>query len=273
MLQNMRLILNQAKQDKKAIPQFNINNLEWIRFILEACEEKKSPVILGVSMSAAKYMGGFKNVYSMVINLIDSLNITIPVSLHLDHANSFEDVKQAIDAGFTSVMIDYSKHILDENIDITKKVISYAKEKDVLVEGEIGTIEVNGYANLKDCIKYVNETGVDMLAPAIGNLHGIYQTKPNLQFDLLKDIRNNVNIPLVLHGGSLISDDDIKKLIDFGICKLNINTELQLAWFKGLKDEILNSDEYDPRKVISYGEKNMKEVIYHKIELCNCCEQ
>ena len=218
-------------------------------------------------------MGGFKNVYSMVTNLIDSLNISIPVSLHLDHAKSFEDTKSAIDAGFTSVMIDYSKHTLDENIEITKKVISYAKERDILVEGEIGTIEINGYASLNDCIKYASETNVDLLAPAIGNLHGIYQTKPNLQFDLLKDIRDNVNKPLVLHGGSLISDDDIKRLIDLGICKLNINTELQLAWFKGLKDGILNSDEYDPRKVIPYGEKNMKEVIYHKIDLCNCREQ
>jgi len=270
MLTNMKDILNEAKLKKVAIPQFNINNLEWIKYILEVCQEKQQPVILGVSISAAKYMCGFKNVYNMVTNLIDNLNITIPVSLHLDHATEYDDIVNAINNGFTSVMIDRSSKSLDENIKETKKVISYAHEKDVIVEGEIGMISSNKYASLEDSIKYVSETKVDLLAPAIGNAHGIYFETPNLKFDLLQKLSNNIYIPLVLHGGSLISDEDIKKLIKFGITKININTELQIAWTEGLKEGLeKNKDIYDPRKVISFGENKMKDLIRHKIDLFN----
>ena len=225
---------------------------------------------MGVSISAAQYMCGFKNVYDMVTNLIDNLKITIPVSLHLDHATEYDDIVDAINNGFTSVMIDCSSKSLDENIFETKKVISYAHGKDVLVEGEIGMISSSQYASLEDSLRYVNETNVDLLAPAIGNAHGIYLESPNLQFDLLQNLSHNIYIPLVLHGGSLISDEDIKKLIKLGITKININTEIQIAWTEGLKEGLeKNKDIYDPRKVISFGENKMKDLIRHKIELFN----
>lgn len=270
MLINMKDILIKSKKEKVAIPQFNINNLEWIKYILDVCQEKQQPVILGVSISAANYMGGFKNVYDMVTNLIDNLKINVPVSLHLDHAKTYDEVKNAIDSGFTSVMIDCSSKSLDDNILVTKKVVEYAHERDIIVEGEIGMISSNEYASLDDCERYFKETNIDMLAPAIGNQHGIYTNKPNLQFDLLKKISNNIYIPIVLHGGSLISDDDIKKLINYGITKININTELQIAWTEGLKEGLeKNKDVYDPRKVISFGEEKMKDLIRHKIDLFN----
>lgn len=264
MLTNMKDIL----QSGKVVYQFNINNLEWIRYILEECNNQNKPVILGVSMSAGKYLGGYKNVYDMVINLLDSLNIEIPVSIHLDHASSKEECYKAIDAGFTSVMLDYSSHSLEENIKETNELIKYAKSKDILVEGEIGPIEEGMNASLNDCIKYVNETEVDILAPSIGNLHGIYHGEIKLDFELLKSIKERVKKPLVLHGASGLNDELLKEAIKNGVNKININTDLQIAWFKGLKEGIKNNpDTYDPRKVISYGENNLKQCIKDKLTL------
>lgn len=268
MLTNMNDILIKAKLNNKAIYQFNINNLEWIKFILKACNEEQQPVILGVSESSVKYMCGYKNVVSMVESVIDFLNINIPVSIHLDHASSYESIKNAIDCGFTSVMLDYSAYSLDENISMTKKVVAYAKERNVLVEGEIGIIGENSYPKLEDCIKYVEETNIDIFAPAIGNLHGIYKGPINLNFDLLKEIEHNIKKPLVLHGASGLSNDMLIHSVELGISKINVNTDLQLAWSTALRKKInLNEEVYDPRKIISYGEEEIVNVIKSKLSI------
>jgi fructose-bisphosphate aldolase class II len=276
MLVNAREILNNAMKEKYAVPQFNINNLEWTRYILEVCQEYRSPLILGVSEGAVKYMGGYKTVYNIVINLMEYLNISIPVVLHLDHGQSFETCKKAIDAGFTSVMIDGSSYSLEENIKLTSSVVSYAHSKDVTVEAEVGHIggvedNVSGevaYAKVEDCINLVKATKVDFLAPALGSIHGIYKGEPKINFQKMKDIRDNINLPLVLHGGTGLSYKVIQESISCGICKININTELQVAWAKGVRS-FLNQNEsvYDPRKIIGSGEKKIKSAINDKIML------
>lgn len=274
MLVNMKELLIKAKENKYAVPQFNINNLEWTKFILEQCETLNSPVILGVSEGAAKYMGGFKVVSNMVIALMEILNIKIPVALHLDHGSSFESCKKAIDSGFTSVMIDASKFSLEENIKTTKEVVEYAKKSNVSVEAEIGHIGATDsnssslYANVDECIKLVKETNIDTLAPALGSAHGLYKGEPKLEFNLMKEISEKTNLPLVLHGGTGIPDYQIKKAIECGTCKLNLNTELQVAWTNAVRTFLSNdSNVYDPRKVIKSGEESIKKVITDKVEL------
>ena len=276
MLENMKDMLNKADSGKYAVPHFNINNLEWTRFILEECQELKSPVILGVSEGAIKYMGGYKTVSNLVRSLISDLNITIPVALHLDHGSSYESCVKAIDNGFTSVMIDASKYPLEENINITKQVVLYAKDKNVTVEAEVGAVggEEDGvanelaYAKVEDATKLVSETNIDFLAPALGSVHGIYKGEPKLDFERMIKIHELVKLPLVLHGGSGIPDELIKKAISCGICKININTELQIAWSKDVRKYLAeNNVVYDPRKVIKSGEMAMKEMITEKIIL------
>ena len=275
MLVNMKEMLERAKKEKYAVAQFNINNLEWTRFILEECESNKSPVILGVSEGAAKYMGGYKTVANMVKNLMEYLHITVPVVLHLDHGSSFDACKEAIDSGFTSVMIDASKYELDKNIELTKEVVRYSQKFDVTVEGEIGHIgndknpENEGilYAEVDDCVKYCKESGVDFLAPALGSVHGLYKGEPKLNFERMKKISNLTNLPLVLHGGTGIYDEQIKKAIECGITKININTELQIAWSSAVKEKINESNMYDPRKIIKLGEEALKTCVRNKIIL------
>ena len=276
MLENMKDMLNKADSGKYAVPQFNINNLEWTRFILEECQKLNSPVILGVSEGAIKYMGGYKTVSNMVKALINDLNIKVPVALHLDHGSSYESCVKAIDNGFTSVMIDASKYSLDENINITKQVVMYAKDKNVTVEAEVGAVggEEDGvanelaYAKVEDATKLVNETNIDFLAPALGSVHGIYKGEPKLDFERMIKIHELTKLPLVLHGGSGIPDELIKKAISCGITKININTELQLAWSKAVRIFLNENDKvYDPRKIIKGGEAAMKEMIKQKINL------
>ena len=276
MLVNMKEMLNKADSGKYAVPHFNINNLEWTRFILEECQELNSPVILGVSEGAIKYMGGYKTVSNLVKSLISDLNITIPVALHLDHGSSYESCVKAIDNGFTSVMIDASKYPLEENINITKQVVLYAKDKNVTVEAEVGAVggEEDGvanelaYAKIEDAVKLVDSTNIDFLAPALGSVHGIYKGKPKLDFERMVKIHELIKLPLVLHGGSGIPDDLIQKAISCGICKININTELQIAWSQGVRQFLqVNQKVYDPRKIIKAGEKAMKEMIKEKVIL------
>ena len=276
MLVNSKEMLLDAKKNKYAIPHFNINNLEWIRFILEECQRLNQPVILGVSEGALKYMGGAKTVAGMVTGLIEELFITIPVCLHIDHGQSFETCKRAIDAGFTSVMIDGSKYSIEENIKETRQVVEYAHAHNVTVEAELGLIggEEDGIANrlaftnLKDCQYFLEQVDIDSLAPALGSVHGLYKGEPNLDYETMNEININVEVPLVLHGGSGIDDEKIKKAIDCGISKININTELQIAWSNAVR-EFLDNDQvtYDPRKVIKSGEAAMKRVIEEKINL------
>lgn len=273
---NSNDVLKKSYKEGYAVPQFNITNLEWVRFILEKCEELKSPVILGASEGAIKYMGGYNVVYSLVKSMIKDLNISVPVVLHLDHGTSVDSCKKAIDAGFTSVMIDASKNELKENINITKQVVEYARDKDVSVEAEVGSIggiEDNisaniKYANVDDCITFVKETNVNSFAPALGTVHGFYKGELNIDFQRMNTISKLVNIPLVLHGGTGVEDELIRKAISNGISKVNIDTELKYAWNIALRDFISKDlEEYDPRKIISSGEKAIKEVIERKINL------
>lgn len=276
MLVNSKEILEKAKQGNYAVPHFNINNLEWTRYILEEMQELNSGVILGVSEGAIKYMGGVNVVTNLVKSLIKDLNIQIDVVLHLDHGSSFEICQKCIDAGFTSVMIDASHHPLLKNIEITKKVVEYAHDKNVTVEAEIGQIggtedgmEGKNYnAKLEDVIALVNSTHIDSVAPALGSVHGLYKGKPNLDFITMKKISENVSIPLVLHGGTGIPDNLIQEAIKNGINKININTELQIAWANEVRKFLKeNETVYDPRKVISSGEKAVKNVVKEKTKL------
>lgn len=276
MLVNSKEVLEKAKEGKYAVPHFNINNLEWARFILEECEKEKSPVILGVSEGAKKYMVGFHTVTEMVKAMVDELQITVPVVLHLDHGSSVASCKEAIDAGFTSVMIDASKYSVEENIQMTKEVVEYAHQKNVTVEAEIGHVggEEDGvadelaYAKIEDAIRLAKETGIDSLAPALGSVHGIYKGEPKLDFQRMMEIKEKTNLPLVLHGGSGIPDELIKKSVTCGICKLNINTDLQIVWAKAVRSFLKeNQLVYDPRKVIKAGEQAIKDKIDEKIRL------
>lgn len=276
MLVNSKEILEKAKQGNYAVPHFNINNLEWTRYILEEMQELNSGVILGVSEGAIKYMGGVNVVANLVKSLIKDLNIQIDVVLHLDHGSSFEICQKCIDAGFTSVMIDASHYPLLENINITKRVVEYAHSKNVTVEAEIGQIggseddmEGKNYnAKLEDVITLVNSTHIDSIAPALGSVHGLYKGKPNLDFITMKKISENVSIPLVLHGGTGIPDNLIQEAIRNGINKININTELQIAWASEVRKFLKeNETAYDPRKVIASGEKAIKKVVKEKTKL------
>ena len=276
MLVNFNEMLMNAKKGKYAVPHLNINNLEWTKYILEKCNELQVPVILGVSEGAAKYMGGYDAVVGMVKGLMKDLNITIPVCLHVDHGSTKESCIKAIDAGFTSVMIDASRHEIEENIRITKEVVDYAHERGVSVEAEVGHIggtEDNitssaTNATLDDCLTLYKNTGIDSLAPALGSVHGFYKGEPNLDFETMKVIDENLPIPLVLHGGTGIPDDKIRKAISCGISKININTELQSVWSKAVRkflDE--NKEVYDPRKIIGSGEAAMKHRIAEIVTL------
>lgn len=270
MLVNFNEMLQKAKKGHYAVPHFNINNLEWSKYILEECNALNIPVILGVSEGAAKYMGGFLVASSMVKALIESLNITIPVCIHLDHGSSFESCKEAIDAGFTSVMIDASKYELSENIKITKSVVDYAHERGVSVEAEVGHIGGNEdnissnmlNATLDDCLELYKNTGIDSLAPALGSVHGFYKKEPNLDFITMQKINDTLPIPLVLHGGTGIPEDQIKKAIFCGISKININTDLQVVWSKDVRKFLIDDEKvYDPRKIIGSGEEAIKNQI------------
>lgn len=276
MLVNMNQMLKKAKEEHYAVPHFNINNLEWTKFILEECNELNVPVILGVSEGAVKYMGSYLVVADLVKALVKSLNIKIPVCLHLDHGSSLESCISAIDAGFSSVMIDGSRLPLKENIKITKEVVSYAHERGISVEaevGHIGTTEDNmtkeeTNATLEDCQILYENTNIDALAAALGSVHGFYKKEANLDFETMELINKSLPVPLVLHGGTGIPDDKIRMAISKGISKININTELQSVWSKAVRKYLLeNEDVYDPRKIISSGEAEMKERISEIVTL------
>lgn len=274
-LVNMKKMLEKAKEEKYAVGQFNINNLEWTKTILTVAEEMNAPVILGVSEGAARYMGGYKTVTGMVKGLLEDLQVTVDVALHLDHGSSFEACKKAIDAGFTSVMIDASKHSLAENIRITKEVVEYAHARGVTVEAELGTIGgqeddvvASGviYADVNECVELSKATGIDCLAPALGSVHGPYKAEPKLGFKEMEEIKNATNLPLVLHGGTGIPDEQIKRAIACGTTKINVNTECQQAFSKLVREVLAKDDKvYDPRKIIGPATKGIAEVVRNKI--------
>ncbi|WP_342528052.1 class II fructose-bisphosphate aldolase [Chryseomicrobium sp. FSL W7-1435] len=260
-LESMKDMLEKGKREGYAVGQFNINNLEYTQAILQAAEEEKSPVILGVSEGAARYMGGFNTVVHMVKGLMTDFGTTVPVAIHLDHGSSFEKCKEAIDAGFTSVMIDASHHPFEENVETTSKVVEYAHANGVSVEAELGTVGgqeddiiADGviYADPKECQELVQRTNIDFLAPALGSVHGPYKGEPNLGFAEMEEISKLADLPLVLHGGTGIPTKDIKRAISLGTAKINVNTENQIAGTKAVRD-FLNSDaeQYDPRKYLT----------------------
>lgn len=280
-LVNMVNMLNKAREGKYAVGQFNINNLEWTKTILETAQKNNAPVILGVSEGAMKYMGGFETIVGMVKGLMKHLNITVDVAIHLDHGSSFESCKNAIDAGFTSVMIDGSHHPIAENIKMTKEVVEYAHAHGASVEAEVGTVGGNEdgviggikYADLNECVALVKEAEVDALAPALGSVHGPYQGEPLLGFVEMEAIGNACQKPLVLHGGTGIPDDKIQRAIACGTCKINVNTECQLAFNKILREFLAdekNAAVYDPRKLITPATKGIAAAVTEKMTVFGC---
>ncbi len=280
MLVNAKDALKAAKEGKYAIGQFNINNLEWTKSVLLTAEECKSPVILGVSEGAAKYMCGFKTVAAMVKAMVCDLKITVPVILHLDHG-SYEGAKAAIEAGFSSVMFDGSHYGIEENIEKTKEIIALANSKGISVEAEVGAIggEEDGVvgngevADPAEC-KMIAELGVDMLAAGIGNIHGKYpENWAGLNFDVLAEIEKVTSpMPLVLHGGTGIPEEMIKKAISLGVSKINVNTECQLSFADATRKYIeagkdLEGKGFDPRKLLAPGAEAIKATVKEKMEL------
>ena len=273
-------ILDAARDGHYAVPAININNLEWTKAILVTAQELNSPILLGVSEGAAKYMTGFKTVVGMVNGMMEELNITVPVALHLDHG-SFEGAKEAIAAGFTSVMYDGSHLPFDENLAQTKEIVALAHKAGVSVEAEVGSIggEEDGIvgtgelADIQECID-ITATGIDFLAAGIGNIHGPYPDNwQGLSFETLTNIKEATgNIPLVLHGGTGIPSEQIDKAIDLGVAKINVNTELQLAFAGATRKFIeegkdLEGKNYDPRKLLAPGYEAMRTAVKEKIEM------
>ncbi|AGM26580.1 fructose-bisphosphate aldolase [Spiroplasma syrphidicola EA-1] len=267
-LVNASGIVDKAHKGKYAVGHFNINNLEWTKSLLEAAQASNTPIILGASEGAIKYMGGYKVVASLVNELLDALQITVPVALHLDHGQTVESCKKAIDAGFSSVMYDGSHHPFEENLSNTKEVLLYAKHYDVSVEAEIGTIggEEDGVvgtgeiADPKEATIMV-ATGIDFLAAGIGNIHGPYPAGwKGLNFEALEQIQAAAKLGMVLHGGSGIPKEQVIHAISLGISKINVNTELQIAFAQATrkyieagKDLPENGKGFDPRKLLKPG--------------------
>ena len=273
-------MLKKAHEGHYAVAQFNINNLEWTKSVLTACEEMKSPVILGVSEGAGKYMCGFKTVADMVKNIHDALGITVPVAIHLDHG-TYDGAKAAIEAGFTSVMFDGSHYDIEENIEKSKEIIALAHSKGISVECEVGGIggEEDGVTSMgevadpEEC-RRVNELGVDFLAAGIGNIHGKYPANwAGLNFDVLAKIQEVTNgRPLVLHGGSGIPVEQVKRAISLGVSKINVNTECQLSFAAATRRYIeagkdLVGKGFDPRKLLAPGTQAICDTIREKMEL------
>ncbi len=280
MLVSAKEMLNKARGGKYAVGQFNINNLEWTKAILLTAQENNSPVILGVSEGAGKYMGGYKTIVGMVNGMLEELNITVPVAIHLDHG-SFDGALKAMDAGFSSVMFDGSHYAIEENIEKTKEIVAIAHSKGISVEAEVGSIggEEDGVvgagevADPAEC-KLIAELGVDMLAAGIGNIHGQYpENWAGLSFDTLEAINSATGtMPLVLHGGTGIPAEMIQKAISLGVSKINVNTECQLAFAAATRKYIeegkdLQGKGFDPRKILAPGFEAIKATVKEKMEL------
>ena len=280
MLVSAKEMLQKARKEKYAVGQFNINNLEWTKAVLLTAEENNSPVILGVSEGAGKYMGGYKTVVGMVKGMIEDLNITVPVAIHLDHG-SYDGALKSIEAGFTSVMFDGSHYSIEENVAKTKEIVELANSKGISVEAEVGSIggEEDGVvgtgevADPAEC-KMIADLGIDMLAAGIGNIHGKYpENWAGLNFDTLEAINNATgDMPLVLHGGTGIPADMIQKAISLGVSKINVNTECQLSFAAATREYIeagkdLQGKGFDPRKLLAPGFEAIKATVKEKMEL------
>lgn len=280
MLVSSKQMLQDAVKGKYAVGQFNINNLEWTKAILLTAQENNSPVILGVSEGAGKYMCGYRTVQKMVEGMIEELNITVPVATHLDHG-SYEGAKKAIEAGFTSIMFDGSHYPIEENIEKTRELVSICDKKGLSLEAEVGGIggEEDGVigmgeiADPQQC-KQIADLGITMLACGIGNIHGKYPANwQGLSFETLEKIKALIgNMPLVLHGGTGIPEDQIKKSISLGVAKINVNTECQLAFAEETRkyieaDKDKQGKGYDPRKLLAPGFEAIKKTVKEKMEM------
>ncbi|MGN0500120.1 MAG: class II fructose-1,6-bisphosphate aldolase [Ruminococcus sp.] len=279
-LVNAKEMLTKAKAGHYAVGQFNINNLEWTKSILLTAQELNSPVILGVSEGAGKYMCGYKTIVGMVNGMLEELNITVPVALHLDHG-SYEGAKKCIEAGFSSIMFDGSHYPIEENIEKTKELVATCNELGLSLEAEVGSIggEEDGVVGMGECAdpqecKMVADLGVTMLAAGIGNIHGKYpENWQGLSFETLDAIQQLTGeMPLVLHGGTGIPADMIKKAISLGVSKINVNTECQLAFAAATREYIeagkdLQGKGFDPRKLLAPGAEAIKATVKEKMEL------
>ena len=280
MLVSAKEMLEKAKAGHYAVGQFNINNLEWTKAILLTAQENNSPVILGVSEGAGKYMTGYKTVVGMVNGMLEELNITVPVALHLDHG-SYDACYKCIEAGFSSVMFDGSHYPIEENVAKTKELVAVCKEKGLSLEAEVGSIggEEDGVIGMGECAdpdecKSIADLGVTMLAAGIGNIHGKYPANwPGLSFETLDAIQQKTgDMPLVLHGGTGIPDDMIKKAISLGVAKINVNTECQLVFAEATRKYIeegkdLAGKGFDPRKLLAPGFEAIKAKVKEKMEI------
>ncbi len=279
-LVNAKEMLTKAKAGHYAVGQFNINNLEWTKAILLTAEELKSPVILGVSEGAGKYMCGYKTVVGMVEGMLEELGITVPVALHLDHG-SYEGAKKCIEAGFSSIMFDGSHYPIEENFEKTKELVAICEEKGLSIEAEVGSIggEEDGVIGMGECAdpdecKLIADLGVTMLAAGIGNIHGVYpENWPGLSFETLDAIQAKTGImPLVLHGGTGIPDDMIQKAIALGVSKINVNTECQIVFAEATRAYIEAGKDrqgkgFDPRKLLAPGTEAIKAKVKEKMEI------
>ena len=280
MLVSAREMLEKARDGKYAVGQFNINNLEWTKSILLTAEELKSPVILGVSEGAGKYMTGYKTVVGMVNGMLEELNITVPVALHLDHG-SYDGCLKCIEAGFSSVMFDGSHYPIDENVAKTTELVKICKDKGLSLEAEVGSIggEEDGVVGMGECAdpdecKAIADLGIDFLAAGIGNIQGKYpENWQGLSFETLAAVKEKVgDMPLVLHGGTGIPADMIKKAISLGVAKINVNTECQLAFAEATRKYVeagkdLQGKGFDPRKLLAPGAEAIKATVKEKMEL------
>ena len=280
MLVSATEMLKKAKAGHYAVGQFNINNLEWTKAILQTAQECNSPVILGVSEGAGKYMTGYKTVVGMVNGMLEELNITVPVALHLDHG-SYEGCLKCIEAGFSSVMFDGSHYPIAENVEKTSELVKICHEKGMSIEAEVGAIggEEDGVVGMGECAdpnecKAIADLGVDFLAAGIGNIHGKYPANwPGLSFETLAAVKEKVGeLPLVLHGGTGIPADQIKKAISLGVSKINVNTECQIAFAEATRKYIeegkdLQGKGFDPRKLLAPGTEAIKATVKEKMEL------
>lgn len=280
MLVSAKEMLDKAKAGHYAVGQFNINNLEWTKAILQTAQENNSPVILGVSEGAGKYMCGYKTVVGMVNGMLEELNITVPVALHLDHG-SYDACYKCIEAGFSSVMFDGSHYPIEENVEKTKELVAVCNEKGLSLEAEVGAIggEEDGVVGMGECAdpeecKAIADLGVSMLAAGIGNIHGKYpENWAGLSFETLDAIQQLTgDMPLVLHGGTGIPDDMIKKAISLGVAKINVNTECQIVFAEATRKYIEEGKDlvgkgFDPRKVLAPGVEAIKAKVKEKMEI------
>lgn len=277
-LSSTKEMLLYAQKNNYGIPAFNIHTLEILQGVLEGAEELKSPIIIATTPGTVKYIGLD---YLVALFKVAAEKQNIPIAFHLDHCEDVELIKECIKAGYRSVMIDASSKPYEENIKITKEVVEFAHKYGATVEAELGRLagtEENIKVEEKSAmltdpnkaLEFVEKTEVDSLAIAIGTAHGLYKAKPEIDFERLKEIKEKVDIPLVLHGASGVPDEDVEKAISYGICKVNISTELKVPYQENIRKFLIdNPKEYDPRKYLTYGKEGVKEVVKNKIKICN----